>query len=50
MGNAYSEFGASFSLNHLVVLVYGFLNWIPLLFPQYPTLVPNQLKQRELNL
>jgi hypothetical protein len=48
MGNAYDEFGASFSLNHLVVLVYGFLNYIPLLFPQYKTLVPEPTEKKRI--
>ena len=39
MGSKYDEFGCSYSINKIVAIVFGVLNCVPTLFPQYSSLV-----------
>jgi hypothetical protein len=39
MGSKYDEAGCSYSINKIITIVYGVLNYIPILFPQYLDLV-----------
>ena len=39
MGSKYDEAGCTYSIHKIIVILYGVLNYIPILFPQYPGLV-----------
>lgn len=49
MGSKYNEDGCTYSLNKIVVVLFGLLNYVPILFPQYPSLVSNttETKRKE---
>jgi len=46
MGNQYEERGCTYSLNQVVPILYGILNYIPILFPQYPKLVQESTEKK----
>lgn len=48
MGSQYNEMGCSFILNQVALIIFGILNYIPLMFPQYSSLVPNETETKRI--
>jgi len=46
MGSQYNEEGCSFSLNQIVAILFGILNYVPIFFPQYVSLVPPETEKK----
>jgi hypothetical protein len=49
MGSKFDEAGCTYSIWKLIAILFGALNYIPILFPQYSNLVTNttETKRRE---
>lgn len=46
MGNKYDEIECTYLLNQIVPILYGILNYVPVLFPQYLPLVPKSTESK----
>ncbi len=49
MGSKYDESGCTYSINKIIVIAFGVLNYVPILFPQYSDLVEEtmEIKRRQ---
>lgn len=49
LGSEFNELGCSYAINKIVVILFGILNFVPILFPQYHSLVTNstEIKRKE---
>jgi hypothetical protein len=48
MGSKYNEMGCSFILNQVILILFGILNYIPIMFPQYSSLVPTETETKRI--
>jgi hypothetical protein len=46
MGCEYDEAGCGYVINKIIVVLFGILNYVPILFPQYPNLVTEEIEAK----